>query len=245
MKRILIPLPDRDFDVTEVAVPWKLWKNQGYEITFATEAGKIGQCDPLLLTGVIFGKLGATAEAIGYYREMTESAEFQHPIPYAEIRPEEYDLLHLPGGHAQGMKQYLESKTLQGKVLAFFKAQKLVGSICHGPIVLARTIDPATGKSVIHGRKVAALTKFLERLAYYITAWKLGKYYRTYPAYVQDEVAAAMGDSSNFQRGPKQFEPFVFEDGNLVTARWPKDSWLYAGRLILRLEEKQVANISL
>ena len=24
MKRILIPLPDNDFDLTEVAVPWKL-----------------------------------------------------------------------------------------------------------------------------------------------------------------------------------------------------------------------------
>jgi putative intracellular protease/amidase len=240
MKRILIPLPDRDFDVTEVAVPWKLWHDHGYAITFATEQGHLGTCDPLLLTGVIFGQLGATKEAIGYYHEMVASPAFQQPIRYADIRPADYDLLHLPGGHAQGMKQYLESKTLQGKVLAFFQLQKLVGSICHGPVVLARTIDPATGKSVIYARKVAALTKFLERLAYYITAWKLGKYYRTYPAYVQDEVIAAIGTPSNFQQGRKQFAPFVCEDGNLVTARWPKDSWLYAEQLIARLDQQSL-----
>jgi putative intracellular protease/amidase len=235
MIRVLIPLPDLDFDVTEVAVPWKLWQAQGYAITFATELGAVGKCDPLLLTGVIFGQLGATPEAIGYYDEMIASAAFQHPIRYADIRPEDYDLLHLPGGHAKGMKQYLESKALQTKVLQFFQLQKLVGSICHGPVVLARTIDPATGKSVIHGRKVAALTKFLERLAYYITAWKLGKYYRTYPAYVQDEVAAALGSADRFQKGQKQFAPFVCEDGNLITARWPKDSWVYAARVIARM----------
>ncbi len=237
MKKILIPLPDHDFDITEVAVPWKRWHDQGYDITFATEQGLVGACDPLLIKGVIFGQLGANAEALQCYQEMLQNHAFQHPIRYADIRPADYDLLHLPGGHAQGMKQYLESKTLQSKVLAFFQAQKLVGSICHGPVVLARTIDPATGKSVIHGRKVAALTKFLERLAYYLTAWKLGKYYRTYPAYVQDEVAAAIGQAGQFKRGPRQFQPYVCDDGNLVTARWPKDSWLYAQHLIDRLQK--------
>jgi putative intracellular protease/amidase len=235
MARVLIPLPDLDFDVTEVAVPWKRWHAAGYEIVFATEHGTVGQCDPLLLTGVIFGQLGATPAAIADYREMVASEAFQHPICYADILPADFDLLHLPGGHAKGMKQYLESKTLQAKVLQFFQLQKLVGSICHGPVVLARTIDPATGKSVIHGRKVAALTKFLERLAYLITAWKLGKYYRTYPAYVQDEVKNALGDAGHFQQGDGQFKPYVCEDGNLITARWPKDSWVYADRLVAKI----------
>ena len=56
MARVLVPLPDRDFDVTEVAVPWKLLRRAGHEVVFATEAGAIPACDPLLLTGVLFGK---------------------------------------------------------------------------------------------------------------------------------------------------------------------------------------------
>ena len=37
--RVLIPLPDRDFDVTEVAVPWRLLTDAGHEVVFATERG--------------------------------------------------------------------------------------------------------------------------------------------------------------------------------------------------------------
>lgn len=238
MKRALFPLPDHDFDVTEAAVPWKLLREAGYGITFATEKGKVAACDPLLLTGVVFGQLGATKEVIQFYQEMVASPEFQHPIPYSEIEVKDYDVLHLTGGHAPGMKQYLESKVLQAKVAGFFAAGKMIGSICHGAVLLARTIDPETGKSVIHGRKLSGLTKFLERLAYYITFWRRGKYYRTYPAYVQDEVQAAMQDPRKFDVGLKQFQPYVCVDGNLVSARWPKDSYLYAETLIAKTKER-------
>lgn len=43
----------------------------------------------------------------------------------------------------------------------------------------------------------------MERGAYYVTAWRLGRYYRTYRQYVQDEVTTALDDQSQFQRGPR------------------------------------------
>lgn len=236
MKRILIPIPNQDFDLTEVAVPWKLFKNKGYDVIFATENGSRGYCDPKLITGVIFGQLGASSEAIGYYRELEKEEHFLHPMPFTLIEPAAFDLLLLPGGHAQGMKPYLENKILQQKVLAFFQQDKLVGSICHGCIVLSRTLDSSTGQSVIRHKKITALTKFLERTGYWLTAWKLGRYYRTYPAYVQDEVKAALQRPADFITGGSPFKPFVCVDGNLVTARWPKDAFLFAETLIQKLE---------
>ena len=65
--RILVPLPDRDFDMTEVAVPWRLLTDRGHEVVFATQGGGAPRCDPLLLDGVIFGKLGAEPEPISFY----------------------------------------------------------------------------------------------------------------------------------------------------------------------------------
>jgi putative intracellular protease/amidase len=232
MKKILIPLPDHDFDVTEVSVPWKLFKNKQYKIVFATEAGNKAKCDPKLITGVLFGQLGANKEAIAFYREMENSSEFIHPIKYSDIDPNEFDILHLPGGHAPGMRQYLESKLLQDKVLTFFKLKKLVGSICHGSIVLARTIDPATQKSIVHDYQLTGLTKLLERTAYYLTFWKLGKYYRTYPEYVEDEIKNVLKDKNNFRHGSSPSTPFVCSDRNLVSSRWPKDAYVYAEKLI-------------
>ena len=237
MKKILIPIPDKDFDLTEVAVPWKRLTENGYQIIFATENGAIGKTDQRLIDGVIFGQLGAKPYAIAIYNEMLESEEYNNPITYSAINTDEYILLHLPGGHEKGIKQYLESVVLQEKVAQFFYQNKLVGSICHGAIVLARTKDINTGKSIVANRKLTGLTKKLEKLAYYMTAWKLGDYYRTYPTYTQDEVQSNLSDPSNFKTGPFMFKPFVCQDNNLITARWPKDIELYCKTLIKALNK--------
>ena len=89
------------------------------------------------------------------------------------------------------MRQYLGSEVLQAKVAEFWQLERPVGAICHGVLVLARAKDPATGCSVLSEARTTCLPKYLERSAYFMTAWKLGRYYRTYPAYVEDEVRAA------------------------------------------------------
>ena len=76
--RILVPLPDRDFDTTEVAVPWQYLTAAGHEVVFTTEGGGTApECDPRLLSGVLFGQLGAAAEPIAAYREMAAAREFR------------------------------------------------------------------------------------------------------------------------------------------------------------------------
>jgi putative intracellular protease/amidase len=235
-KQVIIPLPDRDFDTTEVAIPWKHFVEAGMQVTFSTEAGHIGQTDPRLLTGVIFGQLGAKPDAIAAYRELEKDEAFRHPIPYESIDPQEYDVLLLPGGHAKGMRQYLGSKVVQNKALEFFKHDKVVGAICHGVLVLARTIDPETGRSVLYGRKLTGLTKRLERAGYYLTFWRLGDYYRTYPEYVEDETVKVLKERSDFLHGGSISKPFVVEDGNLITARYPADAHLFAQKLVERVK---------
>jgi putative intracellular protease/amidase len=238
--KVLIPLPDRDFDVTEVAVPWKLLTGAGHEVVFATENGATPAADPLLLTGVLFGKLGAEPEPIAFYRELEKAPEFLRPQKWSELDPKSFDGLFLAGGHAPGMRQYLGSELLAGKVAEFWRLARPVGAICHGVLVLARATDG--GKSVLAGRRTTCLPKYMERTAYFLTAWKLGRYYRTYDAYVEEEVRAAVGDGGQFERGPRNLTrrgtasddspAFVVEDGNYVSARWPGDSYLIAKKMI-------------
>jgi putative intracellular protease/amidase len=240
--RVLIPLPDRDFDVTEVAVPWRVLRDAGHEVVFATErAGTVPAADPRLLTGVIFGQLGAVPEARRRYAEMTEAPEFGRTLAWEALDPAAFDGLLLPGGHAPGMRQYLGSPVLRDQVAGFWALGRPVGAICHGVLVLARTADAATGRSVLAGRRTTCLPKYMERSAYLATGWRLGRYYRTYPAYVEDEVKAALDDPARqFERGPvvlaargtesDDSPAFAVTDGNYVSARWPGDAYLFARR---------------
>ncbi len=245
--RVLIALPDHDFDVTEVSVPWRLLADAGHETVFATEHGGFApQADRRLLDGVIFGLLGARDEPKAFYRQLAETAAFHRPLAWADLRPDDYDGLLLPGGHAPGMRQYLSSPVLGERVAQFWELGRPVGAICHGVLVLARTRDAGTGRSVIADRKTTCLPKYMERGAYYVTAWRLGRYYRTYPAYVEDEVTAALGDPSQFVRGPlsqrrgtstDHSAAFVVQDGNYLSARWPGDAYLFAERFRRLLED--------
>ncbi|MFL6172177.1 MAG: type 1 glutamine amidotransferase domain-containing protein [Marmoricola sp.] len=235
--RVLVPLPDTDFDTTEVAVPWKLLTEAGHDVVFATEhGGAAPSCDPRLLDGVLFGKLGAEPEAIAFYEEMTGDAPFVTPLSWLELDVTAYDGLLLPGGHAPGMRQYLGSTELQASIARFWATGRPVGAICHGVLVLARSRD-AEGRSLLAHRRTTCLPKYMERGGYLLTAWKLGRYYRTYPAYVEDEVVANLASPEQLERGPRETRrgtrtdhrhAFVVEDGSYVSARWPGDAYLFA-----------------
>jgi len=242
--KVLVPLPDTDFDTTEVAVPWRLLSEAGHDVVFATErGGSAPSCDQRLLDGVLFGKLGAEPEPIAFYDEMIRTETFGSPVSWRDLDVTSYDGLLLPGGHAPGMRQYLGSAELQAFIAQFWATGKPVGAICHGVLVLARSKD-ADGVSVLAGRRTTCLPKFMERSGYLLTAWKLGRYYRTYPAYVEDEVVASLASPVQFERGPlgtrrgtrtDHRHAFVVEDGTYVSARWPGDAYLFAERFIERL----------
>jgi putative intracellular protease/amidase len=200
MATVLLPIPACDFDPTEVAVSWKVLTGLGHTVTFSTPSGSPGVGDELMLSGrgldpwgwvpllrdvtVIGRVLRANADARAAYAELVRAETFRSPVPWDEIAGADYDGLVLPGGHrARGMREYLESETLRDVVVGFFAAGKPVGAICHGVLAAARSIDPATGRSVLYGRTTTALTWQLER-----TAWTIARrsrfwdpnYYRTY-----------------------------------------------------------------
>ena len=54
-----------------------------------------------------------------------------------EVDPQMYDLLFIPGGHPLGAPTTVRnSKKAQEIAREFFKADKLVATICHGPYLL-------------------------------------------------------------------------------------------------------------
>lgn len=238
---ILMPLPDYDFDPTEASIPWKACTARGWNVAFSTEHGNVPQADPHKLKGPLPGLLSAGAKALAAYSQMAQEPAYQRPIPYADIDPDQYQALLLPGGDGPRMRQYLESPLLQSKVLQFWQQGKLIGAMCHGILVLARTIDPQTGRSVLHGRKVTAVPKSLDRFAYRIDSWLLKRGYIMYSCCVAEEVRACLERPEDFSNGSSILVPYVVSDGNLITSRWYVDAELFSERFAGELEQRLVA----
>ncbi len=241
--RVLMPIPNTDFDPTEAAVPWKMLSSAGVEVVVATPDGNAATADPIVLTGKGLGPLGfllrADRNGRTTYREF-ENAMCTSPKSYAEVSADEFDALVLPGGHAPKMRSYLESSTLHSCIASFFASNKVVGAICHGVVAAARS-KREDGKSVLFGRQTTALTEAMELFAWRVTKRKLGAYYRTYPQTVQSEVTEALGEEGAFLTGPKPLfrdtpkkpgRGFIVQDGNYISARYPGDVHRFSQALV-------------
>ena len=232
MATVLIPIPDTDFDPTEVAVSWQVLAAHGHTVVFSTASGLPAAADDIMVSGrgldfwsrvpglgrvALVGRfLRANRDARTAYAQMLESTEYRHPISWADARLDDVDALLLPGGHrARGMRSYIDSVVLQALVVEAFKRGMLVGAICHGVLLAARSVDPSTGRSVLYGRKTTALTWDFER-----RAWQLSRvtrfwdpdYYRTYSERpgdpdgymsVEAEVTRALENPGDFWNVPK------------------------------------------
>lgn len=253
--RILFPLPDRDFDPTESSIPWRALIDAGHEVVFATPDGQVAAADSRILSGRGFALwrvfLRARPHARQTYAQMAASEAFLHPLRYDQLEPAAFDGVVLTGGHAPGMKPYLESTHIQTLVADYMLADKPVAAICHGVLIPARAHDPKTGRSVLYGRKTTALVRAQELSAFAMTAMWLGRYYRTYAPTVEDEVRAALASRDDFQSGTfllgreapdKREYGFVVRDRNYLSARYYVDAYKFADALVEMLAERESAS---
>lgn len=237
--RVLMPLPQQGFDPTESAVPWSVLTALGHTIDFATPGGIPGRADDRMLTGRGLGPwapiLRARADARSLYATMEASSEFGSPLDLDHVTADAFDAILLTGGHAEGMKAYLESEPLMELVAAQMSEGRPLGAICHGVVVVARA--SRDGVPVLQGRRTTALPESMELAAYHMTRLWLGRYYLTYEETVQAEVTRAVGPDGSFELGPRSFlrdsperldRGYTVRDGAYLSARWPGDAYRFS-----------------
>ena len=240
MASVLMILPNTEFDPTESSIPWKVLTDSGHQVSFATGNGDAAVCDQITLTGTglpaYLNSLVAKPENKLVYQQMAADERFQNPTAWADINADEFDALVLPGGHAPGIKPYLEAPAVFDICRNFFDRKAPVSSVCHGILALSRT-KRDDGKSVLNGYKVTGLNNFQEKIAIRMTRRSMGQHYQTYPQTVQDEVSEQLASAKDFLPGPmlpsfgsanNPNKGFIVEDRHLVSARWPGDVYKLA-----------------
>jgi putative intracellular protease/amidase len=233
-------LPQSGYDPTESAVPWASLHKAAHEVVFATPDGTPAFADDMLVNkgfGLLSPILMPRQEDLELYDKMIATPLFKSPIAYQHLISTSFDALLIPGGHAKGVKTLLESKAAQACVVSAFRDNKPVAAVCHGVLLLARSIDTQTGLSVLYQRNTTALTQSLELSAWNLTRLWLGDYYRTYPMTVEVEVKQALANPKHFKKGPSLPRRdsnqrlnlgFTVRDKNYLSARWPGDCHLFA-----------------
>ena len=240
---ITILLPSSDYDPTESGVIWHALVNNGFDVQFATPNGEKAYADKRL-TDIGFSLLSPLLmpqkPAMKCYNAMIESKAFLQPISYQQVDVDAVQGIHVPGGHAQGMKTLIESDTAQKIIVDAFKKNLSVATVCHGVLLLARSIDSDTGKSVLYGKQTTGLIKPMELAAWSMTWLWLKNYYRTYNISVATEVKRVLKSPKDFKQGSilpikdsaKNLNGFVVQDGHYLSGRWPGDCYTLAQRFV-------------
>jgi deglycase len=132
MAKILMVTGD-GAEALEVMYPYQRLTEEGYQVDIATPSKKI------IHTVVHDFEPGweTNTEKLGY--------QIQPHITFADVKPDEYVALVIPGGRAPEYIRYNEA--LQKIVKAFFSARKPVAAICHAGQILS-TAGVAKGRTL-------------------------------------------------------------------------------------------------
>lgn len=198
----------------EFANPYKILTDAGHDVVVATPNGVTPNVDMMSLRPSMAGGVDGALQL----EEIIRSAEvMRRPLQLSDVRLEDYDAVYLPGGH--GPMADLAWDADVGRLLT----QQLASGnplfiVCHAPAsMLATRIH---GVSPFKGRAVTCFTDEEEEA--------VGIASRA-PWLLETDLKAKIG--VDFSRGPI-WEPYMVEDGNLVTGQNPHSAAVLGGRML-------------
>ncbi|MHA7305125.1 type 1 glutamine amidotransferase domain-containing protein [Arthrobacter sp. TMN-49] len=185
------------YNVGEAAHPWKVFKDSGHFVDFASIKGGQPPRDVVDSEDPI---------QVAFTEDETTRAGLYNTARVDVVDPDQYDAVYLVGGHG-AMWDFPDSEGLQNLVASVYNAGGLVGAVCHGPAGLLN-VQLKNGLHLVQGRNVAAFTNDEEAA--------VGKD-KVIPFFLADRLVE-QGATHLFA---DVFEEKVVVDGRLVTGQNP------------------------
>jgi putative intracellular protease/amidase len=203
------------FWLEELAAPYYVFTEAGYQITLASPKGGQPPLDPKS------NEPDFQTEATRRFEADAEANEaLANTVKLAGVRAKDFDTIFYPGGHGP-MWDLAESTDSCALIESFISADKPVALVCHAPGVL-RHVRTAEGRPLVEGKKVTGFTN-TEEAAVGLT--------EVVPFLVEDELKARGGIYSS---GP-DWSAFIVQDGLLITGQNPASSAAAAQRVVEEL----------
>lgn len=135
------------YNVAEAAHPWKVFRDSGHFVDFASIKGGQPPQDTVDTDDPI---------QVAFTKDETTRAGLYNTARVDVVDPEQYDAIYLVGGHGT-MWDFPDSEGLQNLVASIYDKGGLVGAVCHGPAGLVN-VRRSNGVHLLSGREVAAFT---------------------------------------------------------------------------------------
>ena len=139
--------------LSEVAHPWKVLTQAGYEIDFVSPKGGNPPVDGFDLNDPINKEFWENKD---YHNKISNS------LKPAEVKTSDYVAIYYAGGHG-AMWDLPNDKAIAKITSAIYEHNGVVGAVCHGPAGLIN-IKLSNGKYLIDGKKVNGFTNEEEEI---------------------------------------------------------------------------------
>ncbi|MGM0438309.1 MAG: type 1 glutamine amidotransferase domain-containing protein [Bacillota bacterium] len=144
----------------ELQAPWDALNAAGFDVTLATPQGKKPlplevSVDPEFFDPVIETHVNPP-EVCDRIKELVDSDQWADPLTFKEANMDDYDAIVLTGGLG-AMLDMANDYNLHRLILAAFRSNKLIGSLCYAVAALAFLREPKMDyKSIIYGKQITA-----------------------------------------------------------------------------------------
>lgn len=191
--------------VEEVATPYYLFKDAGYEVVLASPAG-----GPIPIDQNSLGEGAFTSDAKKFMHDANALGAMSHSVKLDAIDfGDGVDAIYLSGGHGVCV-DYINNATLKAAIESLFAFGKVVAADCHGPIGFVDCVKP-DGSALVKDKNVTGFSDSEEK------------------AVQLDHLVPFLLETRFKEQGAK-FEKtgdwgvHVCVDGNLVTGQNPASS---------------------
>lgn len=192
-------------DILEVGYFWlTLCRQNKFDITFASPRGGPVALDPVSIESM--------EKDDKLKNQLKEEREFMlrlgHTYPINWIKPEDYDVVLIPGGHG-AMFDLPEHDDVARCIYRVYENNGIVCAIGHGVSSLLNVKDPKTNEYIVKGK----------RLTCYSNAEEREKRFEDFLPYMLEDKLRERGAKVEIS---KPFQPHVLTESNFITGQsWP------------------------
>jgi putative intracellular protease/amidase len=203
------------FWLEEFAAPYYVFKDAGATITVASPAGGQPPLDPKSDDPEF------QTDATGRFKADPAAQQvLDSTVKLSSVSAADFDTVFYPGGHGPMWDLVNDGDSIR-LIETMYAAGKPVALVCHAPGVL-RDVKGPDGSPLVKGKQVAGFANSEEE------AVQLTK---VVPFLVEDMLKQEGG---KYSKGP-DWQPYVVEDGNLITGQNPASSDAGARALLKKL----------